>query len=257
MILTADFHTHTKFSHGKGTILENALTAKAKGISTIAITDHGYGHTVYGIKHRKVPYMKNLCQKAQEETGVKVLLGVEANILGISGRTDMRLDDMEYMDVYLAGVHKMITYESLKEWFKLFGANMLARKTEKPSIELIKRNTEVYLNAIKNNPIDILVHPNYCVFANAVEVAKCCRDYGTYFEIDARKSHLSDEEWFEVAKTGVEFVIDSDAHKSQDVGNLGYTEELIKRVGINESQIVNINGKYPERFRFTEFKKKL
>ncbi len=257
MILTADFHTHTKFSHGKGTILDNALSAKANGVSTIAITDHGYGHTVYGIKHRKIPYMKNLCQEAQDKTGVKVLFGVEANILGISGKTDMRVSDMPYMDVYLAGVHKMITYESLKEWFKLFGANAIARRTEKPSKELVRRNTEVYINAIKSNPIDILVHPNYCVFADAVEVAKCCRDYGTYFEIDARKAHLTDEEWFEVAKTGVEFVIDSDAHHPSKVGNIGYTEDLIKRINISEKQIVNINGKYPERFRFTQFKKKL
>ena len=28
MKLTADFHTHTKYSHGKGSVLENALVAK-------------------------------------------------------------------------------------------------------------------------------------------------------------------------------------------------------------------------------------
>lgn len=257
MILTADFHTHTKFSHGKGTILENALSAKAKGVSTIAITDHGYGHTVYGIKHSRVPYMKNLCVEVEKQTGVRVLFGVEANILGISGKTDMRQDDIEYMDLYLAGVHKMITYETLSEWVKLFGANAIARRKNNPSPQLIKRNTEIYINTIKNNPIDILVHPNYCIFADAVEVAKCCRDYGTYFEIDARKTHLTDEEWSLVAKTGVKFVVDSDAHHPGNIGNITGVEQLIKRTGISESQIVNINGKYPQYFRFSEFKKKL
>ncbi|MBR6737038.1 MAG: PHP domain-containing protein [Clostridia bacterium] len=257
MILTADFHTHTKFSHGKGTILQNAISAKEKGIRAIAITDHGYGHTVYGIKHRKVPYMKNLCKEAETQTGVKVLFGVEANVLGLSGKTDARRDDMEYFDVLLGGIHKMITYDKLEEWFKLFGANALARKTGKVSPELVKRNTKVYINAIKSNPIDILVHPNYCVFASAVEVAKCCRDYGTYFEIDARKTHLTDEEWFEVAQTGVKFVIDSDAHHPSKVGDLGYVESLIERVNINKDQIVNIDGKYPDYFRFKEYKNKL
>ena len=44
MKLTADYHTHTIFSHGKGTILENALSAKEIGLKSIAITDHGFSH---------------------------------------------------------------------------------------------------------------------------------------------------------------------------------------------------------------------
>ena len=43
MYLTADYHTHTPYSHGKNTVLENAVAAKAKGLKEIAITDHGYG----------------------------------------------------------------------------------------------------------------------------------------------------------------------------------------------------------------------
>lgn len=257
MKLNADFHTHTRFSHGKGTILENALEAKKKGLSALAITDHGYGHTVYGIKHSKVPYMKSLCKQAEEETGVKILFGVEANILGISGKTDMKVKDMEYMDIYLAGVHKCITYDSLKEWVMLLGKNFTARHFHKPSKSLIERNTKVYINAIKNNPIDILVHPNYCVFADAVEVAKCCADYGTLFEIDARKVHLTDEEWAKVAQTNVNFVIDSDAHSPENVGYMGQVEDLIKRVNIKEDRILNINGKMPPSFRFSEYKKKM
>ena len=77
MKLTADFHTHTVFSHGKGTILENALSAKTRGLKKIAITDHGHGHPVYGIRSKKVPYMLSLCKKATYETGVEVVLGVE------------------------------------------------------------------------------------------------------------------------------------------------------------------------------------
>ena len=36
-----DHHTHTIYSHGKGTILDNVRVAAAKGIRSIAITDHG------------------------------------------------------------------------------------------------------------------------------------------------------------------------------------------------------------------------
>ena len=119
MNLTVDYHTHTIFSHGKGTILDNALSAKNVGLKEIAITDHGYGHHAFGIKQKKLPEMKRLCSEAEEKTGVKVLLGVEANILGLSGKTDMKEKDYEIMDVYLAGVHKFILYDRFIEWFKL------------------------------------------------------------------------------------------------------------------------------------------
>lgn len=257
MQLTADFHTHTYFSHGKGTILENALEAKKKDLKQIVITDHCYGHSIYGIKRKELPLMKRLCEEAEKETGVKVVLGVETNILGISGKTDMKERDFEYLEVYLAGIHKCIMYDRLKEWYLLLATNFFARHFVKPSESLIKRNTKVYLNTIMKNPIDILAHPNHAVFCDVVEVAKCCRDYGTYFEIDSRKKHLSDEEWAKVADTGVKFIVDSDAHTPDRVGEIGFAEELIKRVGISEDKIYNINGKMPDYFRFQEYKQKM
>ncbi len=256
--MTTDYHTHTVFSHGKGSILDNVKVAKEKGLKEIAITDHGYAHHAFGIKQKKIPLMKTLCKEAEKETGVKVHLGVESNILGLSGKTDMKIEDYEYMDIYLAGIHKFVLYDKMKEWLKLYGANLVARKiSRKPPKELIKRDTQIYINAIKNNPIDILAHPCYCFFADAVEVAKCCRDYGTLFEIDARKEHLCDEDWLKVAETGVEFVIDSDAHRPCDVGKLTVALEMIERTGFPKDKIVNIDGRIPSKLRFSEFKKHL
>ncbi len=88
-----------------------------------------------------------------------------------------------------------------------------------------------------------------------MEVAKCCRDYGTYLEISAKKKHLSDGELERVAATGVRFVIDSDAHSVSRVGDRALAEEQIMRVGIPLEQIDNIDGRLPA-FRFTEYKKK-
>ena len=258
MKLTADLHTHTIFSHGKGTILDNAIMAKERGITEIAITDHGFSHPAFRINKRKLPLMRELCNEAEKQTGVKVLLGIESNILGISGKTDLKQKDYELFDVFLAGIHKFIFYDGIKEWFKLYGANLSARVFgDKPSKSLIERNTKIYINTIKNNPIDILAHPNYCFFADPVEVAKCCRDYGTYFEIDARKTHLSDDEWDKVSQTGVKFVINSDAHKPCNIGVIDNAVSMIERVGISKDQIANIDGKLPEYFRFKEFKEKM
>ena len=58
MHILADYHTHTKYSHGKGTIEENVLEAISKGIKTIGISDHGYKHLAYGIKLNDIYKMR-------------------------------------------------------------------------------------------------------------------------------------------------------------------------------------------------------
>lgn len=258
MKLTIDYHTHTTFSHGKGSILDNARVAKQRGLESIAITDHGFSHPAFSMKRKEIPLMRKLCLEAEKETGVKVLLGIESNILGISGKTDLKEKDYTNIDVFLAGIHKFIMYDGLNEWYQLYFDNMITRVLKlKPTKNLIKRNTKIYLNTIMKNPIDILVHPNYCFFADPVEVAKCCRDYGTIFEIDARKTHLSDEEWYKVNSTGVNFVIDSDAHEPDKIGVIDKAVELVERIGINKDRILNIDGKIPKSLRFSEYKKGL
>ena len=160
MILTTDYHTHTVYSHGKGSILDNAVGAKEAGVNNICITDHGFSHPAYGMRRRKLDKMRRECNLASKETGVNVMLGIESNILGVSGKTDVKVSDYDKLDVFLAGIHRFILYDTLGEWFTLLGANFLTRlfKAE-PSKSLIERNTKVYINAIKNNPIDIITYP--------------------------------------------------------------------------------------------------
>lgn len=250
-----DFHTHTIYSHGKGSVLQNAQEAKNKNIIGIAITDHGFSHPAFGMRRRKLEQMRLDCENAQKQTGVKVFLGIESNILGLEGKTDVRPDDYDKLDVFLAGVHRFVTYSKFSDYFKLFGANFFASALNfKVTDNIVKDTTKSYINAIKNNPIDVLTHLNFCCFSNSLEVAKCLEDYGTYLEINTKKVHLSDEEWQNIVdKTNVNFIVDSDAHSPDRIGDDKLYQDLIKRVKIPENRIHNINGNRP-KFRFAEFK---
>ena len=93
MLLTGDYHTHTVYSHGKGTVLENAMQAKALGLKEIAITDHGFEQLAFGIKHKKMPSLIRDVKEATEKTGVQVYVGIEANLCGENGRTDLKSED--------------------------------------------------------------------------------------------------------------------------------------------------------------------
>ena len=256
MKLSADYHTHTVFSHGKGKIIDNAMVAKEKGLMELGISDHGFSHPAFGLTKKKVPLMRALCDEASKETGVKVLLGIESNIIGTDGTVDLKPKLYDDFDIFLAGIHKFVLYKA-NTIFPLFFRNYFNSlfKKEEVSASLIKTNTKTFINVIKNNPVDVITHLNYCCYADAVEVAKVAADYGTYIELNSKKTHLSDEELYKISKTGVNFVIDSDAHTPDRVGEISLVEKMLSRVNISEERIKNINGQLPI-MRFKAFKEK-
>ena len=256
MILTSDYHTHTVFSHGKGQIIDNALVAKEKGLRELGISDHGFSHPAFGLTKTKVPKMKMLCKQASEKTGVKVLLGIESNIIGTDGSVDLKQNMYDDFDIFLAGVHKFVLYK-FGTLFSLFARNFFCSTFNKKNVSksLINTNTKTFINVIKNNPVDIITHLNFCCYADAKEVAKVARDYGTYIELNSKKTHLTEEELYQVASTGVKFVINSDAHTPDRVGEISLVEKMLNVVKINKDQIANIDGKLPS-MRFKAFKEK-
>lgn len=256
MELTADYHTHTPYSHGKNTVLENTSAAKSKGLKQIAITDHGFNHLIFGLKRKRLPDLRAEINEAERLTGIKVLMGMESNLISLDGDTDMRREDLQYFDIYLCGIHEVLKYRRLSDMYNIMFKNYCAYKLgKKPSEKVVECTTKAYVNAIKNNPIDILTHINYKCYCNLSEVAKCCADYGTYIEINTKKRHVSAEELNLMASTGVRFVIDSDAHSADRVGDTKIAEELLAEANVSLGQIDNIEGRLP-KFRFAEYKAK-
>ena len=71
MILTGDYHTHTPYSHGKNTVLENTMAAKKLGLKEIAITDHGFNHLLFGLKRKRLPDLRAEIEEAKKADGAK------------------------------------------------------------------------------------------------------------------------------------------------------------------------------------------
>lgn len=256
MILTADYHTHTPYSHGKNTVLENARAAKAANLKEIGITDHGFNHLLFGLKRKKISELQKEIEEAKKLTGVNVLMGIESNLISLDGETDMKESDLQYFDIYLCGIHEVLKYKNFSDMYKILLKNYTAYKFgKKPSQKVVDDTTAAYVNAIKNNPIDVLTHINYKCYCNLEEVAKCCADYGTYIEINTKKRHVSADELNLMAKTGVRFIIDSDAHSADRVGDMKIAKEILAQSSVSLEQIDNIDGRLP-KFRFAEFKQR-
>lgn len=255
MNLTADYHTHTPYSHGKNTVLENATAAKKLNLKEIAITDHGFNHLLFGLKRKRLGDLRSEVREAERLTGVKVLMGMESNLISVDGETDMRPDDLDKFDIFLFGVHEVLKYKKFSDFYNIMFCNYSAYKLgKKPSQKVIDNTTKAYINAVKNNPVDILTHINYKCCCDLKEVAKACADYGTYIEINTKKRHVSPEEVDLMASVGARFVIDSDAHSADRVGDTKIAEELLSSCNLPLERIDNIDGRLPT-FRFAEYKR--
>jgi putative hydrolase len=239
--INSDLHTHTTFSHGKGSIEDNIKAAISKGITTLGISDHGPGHLTYGIKRKNIPILRAEINRLQLlYPQIEVLLGVEANILNDSGTLDLTEQEVEEFDYILAGYHYGILGETPLKAMKIHTQNYLLTKLGKSTEKQKNLNTDLAVKAIYSNDIKILTHPGDKGPFDIYQLAVACADKGTLMEVSTWHPYLSVEGIKEAAKTSVKFIINSDAHSPERIGDCAGAVERIRKAGIDLERVVNL-----------------
>ncbi|MBR5228266.1 MAG: PHP domain-containing protein [Firmicutes bacterium] len=239
--LKFDWHTHTVYSHGKGTIEENVETARARGLESIAITDHGPGHFGYGFRRSDISKMRAEIDRLNEKyDDIKIYMSVEANIINPSGMLDVRPEEIELYDFIIAGYHFGTIGENMPASLSLHARNLAGSRLGRYSDKLIQTNTEIVVNSLKNNKIVTLTHPGDKGKVDLDEVFKTCEKTGTYLEISDRHRQLTTEEIKLAAKYDVMFIAGSDAHRSAMVGSCQRALEKIRAAGLDPARVVNL-----------------
>jgi len=244
MTLYGDYHTHTTYSHGLGTVLDNARAAKALGLKQVAITDHGFRHMLYHIKRGKVGQLRADAAAVAKETGIDVLIGVESNLIGSDGSIDIKPADYEYLDIVLCGFHKLVLPRRLSDFFSYARVNF-DDMTGSSSKRMIEKNTGIYLRALDKHPIDIITHLNYGITADVKRVAEKCAEVGTYVELNGKRINFSREEFLSMLETPVKFIVNSDAHSPDKVGGVSVAELFLEGLEVPPERIVNIGSAAP------------
>ena len=241
MQIFGDYHTHTIYSHGKGTIRENVEAAIAKGLREIAITDHGPGHMLYGVKRENFKKMRQEIDDLNKEfTEIKILLGVESNIISMDGDIDIDDEILGLVDMVSAGFHFGAKTKTLKDAWILYALNKLTFGLDKLKSKARDRNTKAMVNAINNNKINLITHPGAKLAVDVIEVARAAGQRDTALEINSHHGHLSVDELRLVMNENVKFMVNSDAHRKEDVGNVKAGISRAVEVGLVKKQILNI-----------------
>ena len=113
-----------------------------------------------------------------------------------------------------------------------------------PSKQLIENNTAIYLRAFEKNKIDVITHLNYGMKVDTMEVARAAKQVGTFIELNGKRILFTDDEIVKMAEEGVKFILNSDAHAPNAVGECNRATNLIRRLEIPLDRVVNIN-KFP------------
>lgn len=237
--MIADYHTHTVYSHGTGSVLENALIAKEKGLKEIAITDHGFSHIAFNLKREKLPSLRADIDEAMQKTGVKIYLGVEANLMNYNGDIDVTEQDLNVLEVIVMGFHK-----GIKNGFKAFWGfslgNILANFFKIYTKRRIEKNTQSYIKAVEKYPIDIISHLNLTARVDCKKVAEACARTNTYIELNGKRIHFNSEDVKGMLETDVKFVVSSDAHSPERVGDDSLGLQVANMYGIPIERIINM-----------------
>ncbi len=244
--VVADYHTHTVHSHGRGTVLDNARVAAARGLDTIAIADHGPQAVPWVAvdSPRTFDHIRREAAQAARETGVKVLTAVECNIMSPDGDLDLPARDLARLDLVLAGLHLLIIPDDLRrlaEAARLVLPNVAPWKWfERTRAKARVTNTKAIVEAVSRHRLAFVTHPGLHLPIDTPELARACARRGTRMEISSAHRETDVPYVRAAARQGVDFTLSSDAHRPERVGDLGRALRIAQKAGLTPERVWNV-----------------
>ncbi len=224
MDLILDTHSHTIASgHAYNTINEMARSAADKGLKLLAITEHAPmmpGASSY-------MYFLNFKALRREKYGVKLLFGVEFNIIDKEGTLDLHGDAADAVDIGIASMHQPCYNTGTAE-----------------------ENLNAYINAMENPHVNIIGHPDDGRFPVDMEkLVLAAKEHHVLLELNnaslnprgfRKNTEGNDLKMLEFCKQyNQPVVIGSDAHVEEDVGNFTFALNVIKKANFPEELVIN------------------
>ena len=218
-----DLHVHSEASLcGRMSMQEIVQAAKAAGLAGVAVTDHGLRAGVPA-QHfedfvRAYPAVVD---------GVRVLKGIELNVVTREGEVDMPMQVLDGFDWVALGLH---------------GTEGL------PTNRGPERNADALVAALTKNPwIDVVVHPTQHSYpVDFGRLLPVMAERGVAFEINECNHHYgrSSVEYTadilrDAVRRQVPIVASSDAHSVHEIGKNDCIRRILTKAGVDPGVVVN------------------
>jgi len=226
--------------------------ANELGLQEIAITDHGFRHW-FRTNKDKLYDARLTINDLNQMYQTRALLGIEADIISEDGTIDVDAETLALIDILIVGYHRMIK----TDFASYFGGQ---KKTE----EAKQKATNAFINAINKYPITILSHLDSILETDLFKIGKACADKGVLVEINNRHTNWNEKQMQDLLASDCMFILSSDAHSREDVGNVDRAFEIVKKYNIPTERIANVEFSFDEmteehkelNILYEEFKRK-
>lgn len=232
MKLYMDLHTHTIASgHGYSTLKENIEAAKEAGLQILGLSEHGPAmpggpHIFYFGNYKCIP---------RQHGNLRLLCGVEANIMDEKGNLDLEESTLRQMDYVIASMHVVCIKPAGRE-----------------------ENTMASIRAMKNPYVKILGHPDDARYPLDYEMlVQAAKDEKVALEINNSSLHPKSARQGgrenittllnTCRKYQVPVILGTDSHVCYTVGRFDAALQLIEELDFPEELILNCNPRNIER----------
>lgn len=232
-MLKIDLHLHTIASgHAQCTVYEYIKRAEELHMRMIGISDHS---TCGPDTHTLVDsvYLSTLSRIPKIVNNIRILKGVEANIINVNGDLDVskKLIIKKTLDYVLANFHMNRGYKSQGQ----------------------VKNTQAMIRTIKSGLVNIISHP-FVIDAFDIDIEKISQaacDNNVLLEVDLSYLDNYNLKKFPdsinnlkkmiavVKKNKQKVIVNSDAHNIWEMGEDSGLKKIRKEIGLTNDMIIN------------------
>ena len=238
MKFLGDYHTHTVASDGHSTLGENVAAAIKAGLEEIVVSDHGFKSILANMTSKNFEKQQAFIA---DEKSIRILQGIESNILNPEGDIDTPDEYIRRLDVLTVGFHRYVKPKFMFSKF-IFVNGFCSTRAKRA---LVSINTQAYVNALDKYPIDIVAHLNHKAPVNPRPIFDKAKEKGVYVELNAKHLDAFLPLVKDAIESGVNFIVASDAHRAKDIGQFAEIEKFVKDNNIPLERVFGIEGNPP------------
>jgi DNA polymerase (family X) len=222
--VSGEFHAHTTWSDGSGSIRQMVEAAAARGYSVLGITDHSHGLGVAGgLDVERLESQRHEINAIDGMSGVKLLAGAEVEVHR-NGALDFDDETLAGLDIVVASLHSGLRQQSREEL-----TTRMERVLKNPNVDIVAHPSGRLIERREGGDFDW-----ERVFALAAKT-------GTALEINADPARLDLDPTLarQASQAGCLFTINCDAHHPSGFASMDYGIAMARRAWLEPDQILN------------------
>lgn len=222
--LRGDLHMHSTWSDGRNTLEEMVEACIARGYEYMAISDHGKAlPMVQGLDAYRLRLQWHEIEGIRERhPEIRLLRAMEVDILA-DGALDLEDEMLEGLDLVIASVHMRQELPPDEQTERILKA------LRHPAVKILGHPTGRNLNRRKPMAYDL-----DAVLAEAARLGVAVELNSSPHRLDLKDDHLR-----RAKELGCKIVINTDAHRTQELDQMRWGLDQARRAGLTPADVLN------------------